>query len=425
MEAMMLLSRREAMAGGALLVPTLTLAQERPKTLAFSVPVPLDHDRPKLGSLALQCEWGSPPAPGRPTIVAVADGQQYFTRPGGAARLQKELFGTELNLLTIVGRSRSEEIARLVMKPERTDWGHGYRLLKWTQWARDLGSVIRQLGLGKHGLGLYGRSGGARLILEYLTLYPETRARVYVQAAVNQELDVRWGVGGDRFWEEFATAESDLARDLLAWLPQHPQYRRNLILVLQRQHFFEKIESLPEARATAVRAFLRGDGAAIGEMRERYQIAAIEQMRSTLEGVGSTSRVYEFASARKDPRATAGPLSPTHEAEFYYAEPLSNAPYRPPVPAVDWSKLRDQRAEVLLVSGRHDHVCDYRTQIGLNGLTRGSKLLILDDDHVFKRWTAAGSQARFLQTYFLKGAGSPGFTREVAALGELLWSEDS
>jgi pimeloyl-ACP methyl ester carboxylesterase len=355
----------------------------------------------------------------------VSDAQQYFTRPGGAARLQKELFGAELNLLTIVGRSRSEGLARLVMKPEGTDWAGAYRLLNWTQWARDLAEVIRQLKLGKAGLGLYGRSGGARLILEYLTLYPETPAKAYVQAAVNQELDVRWGVGGDRFWGEFAADQPELARQLLVWLPNNPQHRRNLILVLQRQHFFETFETLAAARATATRAFLRSDSAAITEMLERYQVQAIEQTRSTLEGVGGASRVYEFAQSRTDRRLSQGPLSPTHEANFYYAQPLSDAPYRPRVPAADWSKLREQKAEVLLVAGRHDHTCDYRTQIGLNGLTRGSRLIILDDDHVFKRWDARGGQPRFLRRFFQHGAKSPQFDAEVQALGNLRWSESS
>jgi hypothetical protein len=330
-----------------------------------------------------------------------------------------------LNLLTIVGRSRSEGLARLVMKPQGTDWAGAYKLLNWTQWARDIAEVIRQLKLGKAGLGLYGRSGGARLILEYLTLYPGTRTRAYVQAAVNQELDVRWGVGGDRFWDEFAADQPQLARELLAWLPHNPQHRRNLILVFQRQHFFEKLESIAAARATATRAFLRDDSAAIAQMLERYQINAIAQTRSTLEGVGGASRVYEFASSGADPRLAQGPLSPTHEANFYYAQPLSDSLYRPPVPPADWSKLREQRADVLLVAGRHDHICDYRTQIGLNGLTRDSRLVILDDDHVFKRWAAGGGQPRFLQSFFLHGSQSTQFAAEVHALGPLRWSERS
>lgn len=419
----MLLSRREAIVGGMALLPSSAVARKTGEALSFTVEVPADHERPESGRIPLGCEWGAAPVRGRPTVIAVADAQQYYVRPGGAARLQAEVFGREINLLTIVGRSRSEALGRLVTGPGGVDWRTAYRLLNWTQWARDLASVIRRLKLAGDGFGLYGRSGGALLIHQYLTLYPQSRARVFVQAAVNHELDVRWGVGGDRFWGEFSASDPARARELLAWVGRNPQHRRNLILIFQRQHFFETLEALPAARLAAAKAFLEGDAAAIADMRARYQIDAIERTRGGIEGVGGAVRVYEFAAPRADPRGVPGPLAPTHEANFHYAYPLAEPGYRPAVPAADWSRLRDQAAEVLQVAGRHDHTCDYRTQIGLNGLTRNSRLVILDDDHVFKRWAATKAQPRFVQTYFLKGGASPEFQREIAALGDLRWSE--
>jgi hypothetical protein len=419
----MILTRREAMKAAIALLPSLALAQNTSAPLVITLEVPVDHDDPRSGRIKLQCEWGAPPVPGRPTVVAVADAQQYYLRPGGAARLQAELFGTRLNLLAIVGRSRSEDLARLVMKPGGTDWGAAYRLLNWRQWARDLDLVIRHLELDRQRLGLYGRSGGALLIHQFLTLRPDLKARAYVQAAVNSELDARWGVGGDAFWGEFSARNPDTARELISWVERNPQHRRSLILVLQRQHFFENLETLPDARKRAAQAFLNGDKAVIAAMRERYQIDAIEKSRSTLEGVGGAVRVYEFAAPREDPRGDAGPLSPSHEATFYYAYPLAEPGHRPSVPPTDWSRLRDVAAEVVQVASRHDHTADYRTQIGLSGLTRNSRLLILNDDHVFKRWVARGTQPRFLQAFFLNGAASPDFQRELAALNDLSWRE--
>jgi hypothetical protein len=299
-----------------------------------------------------------------------------------------------------------------------------YRLLNWTQWARDLGLVIDRLRLERKGVGLYGRSGGAHLINQFLTTRPKLGARVFVQAAVNHELDAYWGLGADRFWEEFSTAEPAAARDLLAWLSRHPERRRDLILMLQRQNFFETLADLPAARLKAVRAFLAGDEASVREMRARYQIDSLEQMRASLEGVGSAVRVYEFAAALNDPRAGGSrKLMPDSEALFHYAAPLADAGYRPPVPRTGWMRLRTQTSEVLQVAGRYDHTCDYRTQIGLNGLTANSRLLILDDNHVFQRWGASGRQPAFLQAWFGGGWDSPAFQREVAALGDLRWRE--
>ena len=422
----MLVTRR-AMLGGALAAFSVRADAQHPSaaagTLVLEVPVPLDHSEPRLGRFPLRCEWGAPPQSGRTTVVVVADGQQYFVRPGGAARLERDLFGGGLNVLAIVGRSRAPEVERFVLPGARPDWQAAYRFLNWRQWARDVEAVIRHLGLGSRHLGLYGRSGGAHLIHQILTLRPDLRGRAYVQAAVNHPLDVAWGLGADHLWEQLAASDAAAARNLAAWLERRPERRRDLVLVLQRQHFFETLEALPAARTNAVRAFLSGDEAAIAEMLERYQINAIQQSRSTLEGIGGGVRVYEFAAPHADPRTRAAPLRPDVEALFHYAHPLAEEGYRPAVAATDWSRLRDQGMEVLQVAGRHDHTADYRTQIGLAGLTRGSRLLLLDDDHVFKRWTAAGTQRALLQAFFRDGMESQAFRSALAAVEPLRWRE--
>ena len=419
----MLLSRRESIATGMALAAFPATGQVPTPPLSFTVDVPVDHDRSAAGTFPLACEWGAAPVTGLRTILLVADGQQFFLRPGGAARLQGQLFGTGFNVLGIVGRSRSDRLARMVTPAGRTDWEAAYRLLNWTQWARDLGLVIDRLRLERSGLGLYGRSGGAHLIHQFLTMRPALHARVFVQAAVNSDLDARWGLGADRFWVEFSTRDADAARSLMGWLTQHPDRRRDLVLILQRQNFFETLDALPAARLKTVRAFMTGDEAAIREMRSRYQIDTLEQMNTTTEGVGSAVRLYEFAAPRSDPRGDLKRLAPDLEAAFYYATPLADPGYRPAVPTTEWERLRNQSAELLQVAGRFDHTCDYRTQIGLSGLTRGSHLLILDDNHVFQRWGAHGRQPAFLQAWFAGGWDAPDFQRELAALGELRWRE--
>jgi hypothetical protein len=421
----MFVNRREWLCGAltAAMLPAGASAQAESTSLAFDVPVPIDHDRPSAGTMALRCEWGAEPRPDRRTVIAVADAQRYYVRPGGAARLQRDLFGESANLLAIVGRSRSDSLARLVMPEGRTDWNVAYRLLNWRQWAGDLSSVIRHLTIPSERLGLYGRSGGAHLIHQLLTLRPDLGGRAYVQAAVNHPLDVRWGLGADRSWRDLAAADPGLARQALEWLALHPDQRRNLILVIQRQNFFEPLETILSARMAAVRAFLRGDQAEIEAMRDRYQIAALEQMRASLEGVGAAVRVYEFASPHADPRALRSDLQPDVEALFYYASPLADEGYRPAVAPAEWARLREVRGEVLQVAGRHDHTCDYRTQIGLNGLTRGSTLLILDDNHVFRRWTDSGTQPGLVQAFFAGGTASAGFRSALDAMRSLRWRE--
>jgi len=422
------LSRRDLMLAGLALLPagaSARIASAQAPPLAFDVEVPVDHDRPALGRFALPCEWGAPRQAGRPTVVAIADAQQYYVRPGGAARLQRELFGDGLNVLTIVGRSRAPGLAPRIAPGGTPDWDSAVRLLNWRQWARDVEAVIRRLALRPGELCLYGRSGGAHLIHQLLTLRPDLNARAYVQAAVNHELDMRWGVSPDPFWAEFSAAEPAAARALAAFAASHAERRRDLVLVLQRQHFFVPLDELPAARLAAARAFLDGDEARIGELRSRYQVDLLERNRDSAEGVGSAVRVHEFAAPHADPRRRSDRLDPDVEALFHYSRPLSDAaaPPHPSVPTADWSRLREQRSEVLQVAGRHDQTCDYRTQIGLSGLTRNSRLLLLDDDHVFKRWTESGSQPALLQAFFRHGGDSPQFRRALAAMAALRWRE--
>lgn len=390
-------------------------------SLSFSLPAPIDHDSAAQGTFPLACEWGAAPDPRRRTIVLVADAQQFYLRPGGAARIQTQLFGSSVNVLSIVGRSRSDVLQPIIMPAGKTDWNLAYRLLNWTQWARDLALVIDRLSLERTGLGLYGRSGGAHLIHEFLTQRPATRARVFVQAAVNSALDARWGLGADRFWDEFSSKDAVVARALMSWLVQHPERRRDLVLILQRQNFFETLEGLPAARLKAIQAIESGDEATLRDMRARYQVDALEQMKASLEGVGAAVRLYEFAAPRADPRGDPNRLAPDIEASYYYAAPLADPGYRPHAPAADWERLRIQESELLQVAGRYDHTCDYRTQIGLNGLTRNSHLLILDDNHVFQRWEATKREPAFLQAWFAGGWNSADFQREVSLLGELRW----
>lgn len=421
---MIAISRRAVLASALAALPGYALAQTGgTAALAFDVEVPVDHGRPEAGRFPLRCEWGAPPKPGRPVVLLVADAQQYFVRPGGAARLQRELFGDRLNVLSIVGRSRSPALERLIMPAGEPDWEVAYRLLNWRQWAHDVEAVARHAALESGALCLYGRSGGAHLIHQLLALRPELESRAYVQAAVNHELDVRWGLGADRFWEEFSAAQPRIAQELAMRLDERPARRRDLVLILQRQHFFESLEALPAARLAAVRAFLEEDAGAIRQMRDRYQVDAIEQMSGTLEGVAGMIRIYEFAAPHRDPSEQPVPLRPDVEALFYYAEPLVEPSRRFAVPPSDWTRLRAQASQVLQVAGRHDHTCDYRTQIGLNGLTRHSRLILLDDNHVFRRWASAGTQPALLQAFFSAGADAPEFERASASLDSLLWRD--
>ncbi|HST37748.1 MAG TPA: hypothetical protein VLK25_14115, partial [Allosphingosinicella sp.] len=141
-----MLSRRDLMLAGLMAIPAAAVAQPAgpgaAPALEVEVEVPFDHDHPELGRFMLPCEWGARPRAGRPTVIVVADAQQFYVRPGGAARLQRELFGDAFNVLTIVGRSRAPALAGRVLPGGAPDWPAATRLLNWRQWARDIEAVM-------------------------------------------------------------------------------------------------------------------------------------------------------------------------------------------------------------------------------------------------------------------------------------------
>ncbi len=385
-----------------------------------TVRVPLDHRDPAAGAVELAYEWGAPYRPDRATVLLVADAQQFYLRPGAAADLQSKLFGPQVNVLALFGRAASPQVQAFVRPGAATDWARASRVLNVHQWIADLRLVADSLELRPEKFALYGRSGGADLVLRFLATHPRRAFRAYVQAAVTHDLAVRWGVSADRFWEELVGRYPGVADRLAAFLAARPELRREAILLIQRQNFYEPLETLPEARVALIETILKEDRPAISTFRDRYQLEALEAMHARGDNL-SPVRLHEFSRSYRDPRGRAPPLRPDVEAIFYYAEPIERTVYdsQVPAPQPDLDGLRQAATEVLIVAGRHDHTSDYRTQIGLAGLIPRSELLLLEDDHIFTRLAASGKHPALLQAFFSSGRGSPAFANAVAALAPL------
>src|SRR5579864_9089433 len=72
--------------------------------LARKIIVPLDYADPKSGTAELTYEFGARFDPKKPTVIIVADGQQFFVKPGAAATLQAQLFGPNVNVVGLITR---------------------------------------------------------------------------------------------------------------------------------------------------------------------------------------------------------------------------------------------------------------------------------------------------------------------------------
>ena len=417
-------SRREVLAYGLCAAATIACPSRSAAASGNSISVPLDHENPRSPRIALGYEWGAPHRPDRRTVLLVADAQQFYLRPGAAADLQAKLFGNRLNVLALFGRVNSPELLNYARPRDAIDWSRAARVLNVHQWIADLKAVADALNLSPEKLTLYGRSGGADMVLRFVATHPTRVARAYVQAAVTHDLAARWGVSADHFWEELTAYDQAAAQRLAAFVTTRPDRRREAMLLLQRQNFYEPLDGLQEARVKLIQALLNDDGTRIADYRSRYQLDSLEAMRASGKDL-SPVRIHEFARAYADPRGRGAPLRPDIESIFYYAEPMTRSIYgaavQRPYPPLD--HLRASPTEILIVAGRHDHTSDYRTQIGLAGIAPRSELLLFDDDHVFKRLTESGRHPALLQAFLADGLKARSYEEARDALAPLRWNE--
>src|SRR5271156_4914546 len=119
-----MLKRRDILAGGVALFASAAAPPPQPR----GVRVPFDHFAPDSARFALpylvdgDVDWG------RPTIVIVGDGQQFYIRPEKLPEF-RALFGPDVNIVGIPGRSFAPELQAHLRTYSRDDWARVYGLL--------------------------------------------------------------------------------------------------------------------------------------------------------------------------------------------------------------------------------------------------------------------------------------------------------
>jgi hypothetical protein len=225
-----------------------------------SIIVPYDHADPRAGHTALYVELGAPFDAGKPTVLVIADGQQFYVRRGAMAELQQTLFGNAFNVAGIVTRGSTAAFTHSTIRSDgATDWRRAWRIFNASQWVEDIEAVRRSLVGATGKVLLYGRSGGAYLVHQYLVKHGAHVRRAFIQSAVNPGLNRELGIPLDTYWDELHDWDPALQPLLRAALANHPAERIPILLALQRQHFYVPAESLSTAAATLIGALARGE----------------------------------------------------------------------------------------------------------------------------------------------------------------------
>lgn len=366
--------------------------------------VPIDYSNPESGTFELQYEFGAEFRPELPTVIVIADAQQFYVRPGRVPAIQEELFGSEVNVLGILPRSGNAELLEQVRlnTDEEVNWNRAYTAFRSEQFINDIERVIREVLSGQQDIYLYGQSGGAYLITEYLSTFPETKVqKVFLGAGVNPVIEARLGILHDNFQRDFL-AEHEAERMKLDRALRESFFDRSLVASLfQRQHFFVELSELNESRRALINHLYIKDTAYVSNLKREYQIDAINNLLKSEAGVPIRVRIAEFITPLLSAWEIGGDaLYPDLENSYHIAVPVLESVQQPIASSFDAQRFRAYRGEVLFLAGRYDHVADYRSAIYLSALLEHSRLFIADDDHTFKSMKAADDYSRFIQDFF-------------------------
>jgi pimeloyl-ACP methyl ester carboxylesterase len=408
-------------ASGVPMDPTL------PADLGHNLEVPLDHKASRLGHTPLYYEFGAPYDPAKPVVFVIADAQQFYLNKGSVARLQQTHFGDGFNVVGIVTRGATPEFIHAAVDANgKPDWQKAWRIFRSEQYVDDI-DAVRQAVVGKQGqILLFGQSGGAMLVHEYLAKHGAHVRRAFTASAVNPFLEGELGLNSDRFWEEIGQEDPALQTLLQDALKHYADRRPALVMTLQRQNFFVPKERLSAERAALIRALAAGDDHRFEEAQKAYQVPEITRFFDSPEGIPICVREFEFfypSGARE--RLKSGGFYPDQENVYNFAKPLvelCEAGKIPP-PAFDTPKLHTLRTEVLMLSGRWDHTVDYRSAIALSASYPHHLLFLAEDDHQFFKMTQSGDYYRLLRAFLASGLQSQPLRDALTRAAPLRWAE--
>ena len=406
----------------------LTSPAEAQRSIApATIRVPLSYEEPAFGTAELALDYAAPFDPAKPTVLVIADGQQFYVRTGAMKELKESTFGGAINVVGIITRGTTPAfIDATLSRDGKPDWQKAWKVFNSGEWVRDIESVRKAL-VGEQGrIYLYGRSGGAYLVHQYLSQYPDHVERVFTQSAVNPYLNAELGISLDTYWSDLGKQDSALQGQLQSALKAHPEERIGILMTLQRQHFFVSADKIASARADLIRAIAAGNMGAYRTARKEYQVDDMAAMYASKDIIPQDVRVLELiAPSGAFDRLKDGGLYPLAETQAFEIKPLLDMLHSGKItlPPFDFAAIHRCAADVFVLAGRYDEAVDYRTEIALASAYPYHFLFIANDNHVFSTLTDSGNSKHLISAFFAQGTKSQAFAKAVRDSQPYRWVE--
>ena len=391
------------------------------------ISVPLSYEEPTLGTAKLALDYAAPFNPAKRTVLVIADGQQFYFRSGAMKDLQKSTFGDAVNVVGIITRGTTPAFIDATLGSDnKADWSKAWKVFNSGEWVNDVESVRKAI-VGEQGpIDLYGRSGGAYLVHQYLSEHSGHVERVFTQSAVNPYLNAELGISLDTFRSDLGRQDTTLQEQLQSALKAHPEERIGILMTLQRQHFFVSADKISSARANLIHALAAGNMGAYRKARKDYQVDDMAAMYASKDIIPQDVRVLELiAPGGAFDHLGDGGLYPLAETQAFEIKPLLNMLHSGKITLqpFDFATLHRCPADVFVLAGRYDEAVDYRTEIALASAYPHHFLFIADDNHVFSALTADGASLTLVSTFFAQGSQSESFTNAVHDVRRYRWIE--
>lgn len=402
-------------------------AKAQDSSIGRTIGVPIDRGTPELGSAQLYYELGYPYDPVKPTLFVIVDGQEFYLRRGTVKALQDSLFGGGFNVVGIPGRGADDTFAKACQDANgKTDWAKAWRVFNSSEWIEDIEAVRRAVVGQNDNILLYGSSGGANLVHEYLAKYGAHVTRVFTEAAGSPFLNRELRIGLDTFWKETEAFDPKLLDELRTGLDKFSGDRLEILLTLQRQHFFLPPEKLMPARAELIRALANGDRISYEKLQKQYQVPDIVGLYSSTRGISITVREFELIYPTGGFDLVGNEkIYPYLESQLHFCKPLveliANKTISPP--AFDMRGLHKLDAEVFVFNGRWDEAVDYRCAIALAFLYPNHELFLADDSHNLSSNQYARARNQLMRIFLTSGSRSDDFQSAMRELEPYRWKE--
>ncbi len=415
---------RRHIALSLLLLTASGVGAQEPKSLAADahnryVEMPLDHRAPELGSFTLYYQLSSNFDFGKPTVFYIVDSQQSARDVNKlAARYQ---FSDSLNLVLIEYRGRENSHIDVTREDGSIDWEQAYHLLASHQAVEDIEAVRRDL-FGADSdtkISLYGRSGGAYLIHEYLSKYSQHAARAFTRTAPNPLVMQLLGNPESKFFvEQLDEIDPGLHDKLKTVLARETVPSHDLLWLLLRLPYGDP--DAPGIQAGIIEELYEQDTRTFDEYRAKseYSLDFLrgEQLDAMLQemGAGMLLRPLEC-----DGPYLLGPepeyVDPIYTSYRYISAPVFKLIEEQGFPAPSYPPLESYRhveAEVFYLAGRSDHMSPWSIAVELANWFPNYAYFIADDTHTMSEHPDCYPLLR--NAFFLHGLGSA----ELAEAGQ-------